>query len=86
MLSLHSWNLKGFKYPKKRRLFWNEVKENRSRWVWAIQEHHLDASSQRKQEIGRKLVFYGQSIGSNSGDLMIVDRDLELVVVCLITL
>ena len=66
---------------KKKEIFWIEVKEDKPRGVWAVQEHHLDTSSPKKQAIGRKLVFYGQSIGRDIVALMVVYRELELVAV-----
>ena len=80
-LSLFSWNVKGIKSPRKRRVFWKEVKEDKTVGVLGIQEHHLDTSCPKKQAIGRKLVLYGHSTGKDSGVLMIVDTELEPEVV-----
>ena len=80
-LKIQSWNVKGIKTPGKSMRFWNEVKKATDTAFWVIQEHHLDSSSQRKQAIGEKLVFYGEGGEGFSGVLTAVDRNLEPLVV-----
>ena len=71
-LKIQSWNVKGIKTPGKSMRFWNEVKKATNTACWVIQEHHLDSSSQRKQAIGEKLVFYGEGGEGFSGVLTAV--------------
>ena len=48
---------------------------------WAIQKHHLDVGSQRKQWFGKRIVFYGDKVDGSSGVLSIVNFNLEPKVV-----
>ena len=44
---------------------------------WAIQEHHVDVGSQRKQWFGKRLVFFEDGVDGLSGILSIVNIYLE---------
>ena len=76
-LHIRSWNIKEIKYPMKKNLFWNKVKKGTTVQLWAIQEHHLDAGSPRKQAFGSSLVFYGEGGNGFSGFLSLVKREME---------
>ncbi len=80
-ITIMPWNVKGIKSDRKSSRFWEEIKTARDIDCWAIQEHHLEAGSQRKQVLGRKLVFYSEGSEGFSGVMMVVDRDLEPQVV-----
>ena len=78
---LLSWNVKGIKTREKQEKLWECMKRRKSTSCWCIQEHHLDASTPRKQTLGEFLFFYGSGPDGFSGVMTAVHRDLEPKVV-----
>ena len=76
-LNITSWNIKGWKSDKKNNLVWNQILHDKGSHIWALQEHHLDASQPRTQSKGQWLCFYGDSPSGFNGVCTIVSQNLK---------